>query len=93
MKTLFICCTDYQLINAINIKKNLLQNDNADIVILNNKAGVFELAKRLQTVNLFQNVYVYSEKFYGIHKYFQNSISFFEIALDGRTFKRKILIK
>lgn len=21
MKTLFICCTDYQLINAINIKK------------------------------------------------------------------------
>ena len=73
MKTLFICCTDYQLINAINIKKNLLQNDNADIVILNNKAGVFELAKRLQTVNLFQNVYVYSEKFYGIHKYFQNS--------------------
>lgn len=73
MKTLFICCTDYQLINAINIKKILLQNDNADIVILNNKAGVFELAKRLQTVNLFQNVYVYSEKFYGIHKYFQNS--------------------
>lgn len=72
MKTLFICCTDYQLINAINIKKNLLQNDNADIVILNNKAGVFELAKRLQTVNLFQNVYVYSEKFYGIHKYFQD---------------------
>lgn len=27
------------------------------------------------------------------HKYFQNSISFFEIVLDGRTFKRKILIK
>ena len=42
MKALFVCLTDYQLLNSINIKKHLLTEQEADIIIFNNKAGTFE---------------------------------------------------
>ena len=73
MKSLFICQTDYQLINAINIKKHLLPELNADIVISNNKFGTIELSKRLQNTDLFQNVYVYTDSFNGLHKYMRGN--------------------
>lgn len=73
MKSLFICQTDYQLINAINIKKHLLPELEADIVISNNKPGTIELSKRLQNVGLFQNVYVYSDSFNGLHRYMRGN--------------------
>lgn len=73
MKSLFICQTDYQLINAINIKKHLLPELEADIVISNNKLGTIELSKRLQNVGLFQNVYVYSDSFNGLHRYMRGN--------------------
>lgn len=72
MKALFVCLTDYQLLNSINIKKHLLTDSKADIIIFNNKIGTFELADRLQKTDLFENVYVYSENFKGIHKYLRN---------------------
>lgn len=88
MKALFVCLTDYQLLNSINIKKHLLTEQEADIIIFNNKAGTFELADRLQQTGIFQNVYVYSECFDGIHKYLRKlsegkkNIGFFE-AING----------
>lgn len=69
MKALFVCLTDYQLLNSINIKKHLLTEQEADIIIFNNKIGMFELADRLQQTGIFQNVYVYSDYFKGLHKY------------------------
>ena len=69
MKALFVCLTDYQLLNSINIKKHLLTEQEADIIIFNNKTGTFELADRLQQTGIFQNVYVYSDYFKGLHKY------------------------
>ena len=69
MKALFVCLTDYQLLNSINIKKHLLTEQEADIIIFNNKIGTFELADRLQQTGIFQNVYVYSDYFKGLHKY------------------------
>ena len=56
MKALFVCLTDYQLLNSINIKKHLLTEQEADIIIFNNKIGIFELADRLQQTGIFQNV-------------------------------------
>lgn len=88
MKALFVCLTDYQLLNSINIKRHLLTEQKADIIIFNNKAGTFELADRLQQTGIFQNVYVYSEYFDGIHKYLRKlsegkkNIGFFE-AING----------
>lgn len=72
MKALFVCLTDYQLLNSINIKTHLLTEQEADIIIFNNKVGTFELADRLQQTGIFKNVYVYSEHFKGIHKYLRN---------------------
>lgn len=69
MKALFVCLTDYQLLNSINIKTHLLNTQEADIIIFNNKIGTFELADRLQQTGVFQNVYVYSDYFKGLHKY------------------------
>lgn len=69
MKALFVCLTDYQLLNSINIKVNLLKDCKADIIIFNNKKGNVELADRLQSTGIFENVYVYSEFFTGLHKY------------------------
>ena len=43
MKTLFICLTDYQILNALNIKMHLLKDKKADILFLNNKDGNIEL--------------------------------------------------
>lgn len=88
MKALFVCLTDYQLLNSINIKVHLLKGCKADIIIFNNKKGNIELADRLQSTGIFENVYVYSEFFTGLHKYLRgitenkNEISFSE-ALIG----------
>ena len=71
MKALFVCLTDYQLLNSINIKVHLLKDCKADIIIFNNKKGNIELADRLQSTEIFENVYVYSEFFTGLHKYFR----------------------
>lgn len=71
MKALFVCLTDYQLLNSINIKVHLLKGCKADIIIFNNKKGNIELADRLQSTGIFENVYVYSEFFTGLHKYFR----------------------
>ncbi len=84
MKALFICLTDYQLLNAINIKVHLLKDTEADIIIFNNKEGLVELTERLESTKIFSNVYLYTEKFEDVHKYFRNlsenteGIAFFE---------------
>lgn len=72
MKALFICLTDYQMLNALNIKTNLLKDKEADIIVFNNKAGLEDLVKRLQNTKIFSNVYLYTEKFTDLHKYVRN---------------------
>lgn len=84
MRALFICLTDYQILNAINIKVHLMKDDDADILIVNNKEGHIALAERLEKTNIFKNVYLYTEKLPGLHRYLRNvsekeiGISFFK---------------
>lgn len=73
LKELFICCSDYQLINSINIKRTMFSKTNSDIVIFNNKVGTFDLADRLQDTGLFENVFVYSDYFPGLHRYMRGN--------------------
>ena len=44
MKTLFICLTDYQMLNALNIKMHLLKDKEADILFFDNKKGHKDLS-------------------------------------------------
>ena len=70
MKALFICLTDYQMLNALNIKTHLLKDKEADILFFDNKAGHRQLAQRLQNLGIFQNVYLHQyTNVYGLHKY------------------------
>lgn len=73
MKTLFICLTDYQLLNALNIKIHLLKDKQADILFFDNKEGNQQLAERLRKFAIFDNVYLHQyENINGLHKYFRN---------------------
>ena len=73
MKTLFICLTDYQLLNALNIKIHLLKDKQADILFFDNKEGNQQLAERLRKLAIFDNVYLHQyENINGLHKYFRN---------------------
>lgn len=72
MKALFVCLTDYQMLNALNIKVNLLKNKEADILFFDNKAGHRQLADRLQQTGIFQNVFLHKyNNVKGLHKYFR----------------------
>lgn len=71
MRALFICLTDYQILNAVNIKVHMLK-DAADILIVNNKEGHIALAERLEKTNIFKNVYLYTEKLPGFHSYMRS---------------------
>ncbi len=73
MKTLFICLTDYQMLNALNIKMHLLKDKQADILFFDNKKGHKDLCKRLEETAVFDNVYLHQyESVCGLHKYFRN---------------------
>lgn len=73
MKALFICLTDYQMLNAINIKINLLKNKKADILFFDNKKESKNLAGRLKKVGIFENVYLHQyTNVQGLHEYLKN---------------------
>ena len=86
MRALFICLTDYQILNSINIKLHLLKNDDADILFFDNKEGNKDLAKRLKKSGVFKNVYLHQyTNVYGLREYMKSKLkekSFF-IALKN----------
>ena len=72
MKALFVCLTDYQMLNALNIKVNLLKNKDADILFFDNKEGHRKLAERLSQTGVFKNVFLHQfTNVKGLHKYGQ----------------------
>ena len=57
MEILFECKTFYHLINIINIKINLLQDEQADI-ILTADTNFFPIYEKLRDTNLFRNIFL-----------------------------------
>ena len=49
MKRLYICLTDFQILNAISMQYAGNEKIEADIMLVTNKEGNYELAKRLQS--------------------------------------------
>lgn len=56
---LFVCETQAQILNALNIKYNLYREFDADICISDNIYNVAEISERIQKKLLFSNVYTY----------------------------------
>ena len=51
------CGSPYQLINAINIKKNLYNNHNADLFFFSYCSNAKQIAENTKKANIFDNVY------------------------------------
>ncbi|MDO5380652.1 MAG: polysialyltransferase family glycosyltransferase [Acidaminococcaceae bacterium] len=98
MKILFICLTDFQILNALNLKANNFSERQADIFFVTNKEGNDKLAERLIKTGIFENVYLFDNaKIKGLHYFFRTLTengktgSFIEACLNSlREFLYKI---
>lgn len=73
-RSLFICMTDYQLINIINIKLSLFPNEEADILIGDYRENLNEIVDRLEDIKLFDHIYKYNGKLPGVASYLRDFV-------------------
>lgn len=57
MKRLYICLTDFQILNAISMQYAGNDTIEADIMLVTNKEGNYELAKRLQSTGFLKMLF------------------------------------
>lgn len=70
MKNLYLCLTDFQILNALNLQQTKFKNKKADLFFITNKEGNEQLAKRLEETKLFENIYLFNNsRIKGIHQY------------------------
>lgn len=73
MRILFVCATEYQLLNAISAKLNLFAQVDADIVLQRKNSR--ELAARLKESGLFAEVCYAAEEKLGLHDWLRKFTS------------------
>ena len=73
MRILFVCATEYQLLNAISAKLNLFAQVDADIVLQRKNSR--ELAERLKASGLFAEVCYANEEAMGLHDWLRKFTS------------------
>lgn len=56
---LFVCETQAQILNAINIKTNLFSDKDADLCICYNNEKVVFISEKIREYGIFKNVYLY----------------------------------
>ena len=76
MKLLFSVFTHYQLITAIQIKTKIFPDVYADIIISDHSTGYAEVAEKLKSLKIFNNVYI------------AKSVEGMSVNTIGRKFKR-----
>ncbi len=69
MKILFICSTELQLFNALNLKMHLFPKDSSDIIIQFLKKDTVDFYRRVKDTGLFDNVCYRLPDVFGLHKY------------------------
>lgn len=69
MKLLFICSTEFQLFNVLNMKLHLFPNDSADIIIQFLKEDTVEFYNRIRETGIFENVCYRLPDVFGLHEY------------------------
>lgn len=69
MRLLFICSTEFQLFNTLNLKLHLFPNDPADIIIQFLKKDTVDFYNRIRESGLFENVCYRLPDVFGLHEY------------------------
>lgn len=69
LKLLFICSTELQLFNTLNLKLHLFPNDPSDIVIQFLKKDTVDFYNRIRESGIFENVCYRLPDVFGLHKY------------------------
>lgn len=73
MKSLYITSLKVPLLNALNIKINMKKEESADLLLENDLPDIEEIAKRIEKLAIFENVYIFENKpVDGIKKYIKN---------------------
>lgn len=70
MRILFVCSTEFQLLNALNIKYYMFPDCVADIVL--QRPNFKEFVGRLKSVNMFEHICYAKPELLGIHQYFRD---------------------
>ena len=69
LKLLFVCSTELQLFNALNLKLHVFPNDSADIVIQFLKKDTVDFYNRVRESGLFENVCYRLPDVFGLHEF------------------------
>ena len=69
LKLLFVCSTEFQLFNVLNMKMHLFPNDSADIIIQFLKEDTVEFYNRIRETGIFENVCYRLPDVFGLHEY------------------------
>lgn len=73
MRKMYLCLTDFQILNALNLQMHKFNEEEADIFFVTNKEGNEKLADRLKATGIFKNVYLFNiSKISGLHQYFRD---------------------
>lgn len=62
-RSLFVCETDAQIMNAVNIKRNLLKTVDSDLCLLDLNGRREHIANNIERSNIFGKIYVCHPKF------------------------------
>lgn len=75
MKNLYICLTDFQILNALNLQLSKFKNKKADLFFITNKEGNEQLAERLATTGIFEKIYLFNNsRIQGLHQYVRSTV-------------------
>ena len=75
MKNLYLCLTDFQILNALNLQLSKFKNKKADLFFITNKEGNEQLAERLASTGIFEKIYLFNNsKIQGLHQYVRSTV-------------------
>lgn len=75
MKNLYLCLTDFQILNALNLQLSKFKNKKADLFFITNKEGNEQLAARLAATGIFEKIYLFNNsRIQGLHQYVRSTV-------------------
>lgn len=75
MKNLYLCLTDFQILNALNLQLSKFKNKKADLFFITNKEGNEQLAERLAATGIFEKIYLFNNsRIQGLHQYVRSTV-------------------
>lgn len=75
MKNLYLCLTDFQILNALNLQLSKFKNKKSDLFFITNKEGNEQLAERLAGTGIFEKIYLFNNsRIQGLHQYVRSTV-------------------